>query len=299
MGKTYFLPPDFWSYPAAIGDNPGAIQLGQLISSIDDPGHAVATLAPLDMSAYKMPIGTTKAAGLGHRDTSESSFLSDLFLKAVSIVGAKLKVKVQSSESLLSTIAQIESLVIDPKDGYVKESLSQPEVQAWLKAGWPRKRVFMVTGLLVATPNAESSISVSSTRQVAAEGEASASGLAAQVPVQGGGAMGGSSQRESGLDFVPMTPFIYAFRLRECFLKKMVGSSKPFTKGAKMSVGDNREGGPTAQKQDEDFVVKCSGISKRDVNVGSLGEAGDSFREVSLGDYEGETVSLIVEKGIA
>ncbi|KAF4467969.1 N-acetylglucosamine-6-sulfatase [Fusarium albosuccineum] len=50
MGKTYFLPPDFLSFPAAQGEIPEAIQLGQLVSSIDDPGHAIATLPPLSMT---------------------------------------------------------------------------------------------------------------------------------------------------------------------------------------------------------------------------------------------------------
>jgi hypothetical protein len=45
MGKTYFLPPDFLSFPAAQSEIPGAIQLGQLISSID--GHQALLAAIL------------------------------------------------------------------------------------------------------------------------------------------------------------------------------------------------------------------------------------------------------------
>ncbi|KAM7202537.1 hypothetical protein V8F33_002757 [Rhypophila sp. PSN 637] len=153
MGKTYFLPPDFWSYPAAQDTDPGAIQLGHLIGAIDDPGHPVGTLPPLDMTNYKITIRPLSTSKVGHREISSSSYLADLFLKAVSALGAKLKVQVQHSESLLSTIAELKATTIDPIDTYVKDSLAQEAVQAWLKDKWPRRRIFMVTGLLVATPN--------------------------------------------------------------------------------------------------------------------------------------------------
>ncbi|KAM7202538.1 hypothetical protein V8F33_002758 [Rhypophila sp. PSN 637] len=99
---------------------------------------------------------------------------------------------------------------------------------------------------------------MSSTRRTEVDGKISSNVPAPQAPVQGGASMGGKSERESGLDFVPMTPFIYAFRLRECFLKKEAGSSKPYTKGAKMSVGEGGEvrvKGEEAKKEEEDFVV--------------------------------------------
>lgn len=293
MGKTYFLPPDFWSFPAGQGDTPGAIQLGQLISSIDDPGHAIATLPPLPMDTYNMIPGSVKASGLGHCDTASSSFTSELFLRAVSFVGARLNVKVQNSESLLAAIEEIEARSIDPKDAYVKASLEQTEVQSWLRSGWPQRRVFMVSGLLIARPGGgESSISMESSRGVETEGRA---GL--NAPVQPDVVLGGSVQKNFGLDFVTRTPFIYAFRLRQCFLKKELGSSKPFTKGAKMGVDEAKDAyGQGDRGEGDDFVVKYAGIAKRDVTFDSLKDAGELFKMEAFKDDEGDVVSLICKE---
>ncbi|KEY75221.1 hypothetical protein S7711_07136 [Stachybotrys chartarum IBT 7711] len=297
MGKTYFLPPDFLSFPAAQGEVPGAIQLGQLVSSINDPGHAIATLPPLSMTTYNMVTGSVKASGLGHHDSASSSFFGELFLKAVSLVGARLKVNVQRSEGLLAAIDEIEALSIDPKDTYVKASLEQTEVQKWLKAEWPQRRVFMVSGLLIAKPSrGESSISISSSRVAETEERMESDVPSPQAPVQGSAALGSSFQRESGLNFVPRTPFIYAFRLRQCFLKKELGSSKPFTKGAKMSVGGDGDSQGDQSEEGEDFIVRCSGIAKRDVTLESLKEAGESLKEEILKDDEGDTVSLVFKE---
>ena len=57
---------------------------------------------------------------------------------------------------------EIEEQTIDPRDSYVKASMQLEEVQSWLKQGWGRRRVFMVSGILIARPQGDKSkISIS------------------------------------------------------------------------------------------------------------------------------------------
>jgi hypothetical protein len=128
--RTYFLPPDFLSYPAPTNSSPGPIRLGQLISRIDDPGHTIGTLSPLDMTGYDMPVHTVEATRMGHTDNVSSSVHASLFLKAFEIIRAKLHADVQRSNKLLSAMKEIHALNIDPKDGYVAASMQQTAVQS-------------------------------------------------------------------------------------------------------------------------------------------------------------------------
>ena len=95
----------------------------------------------------------------------------------------------------------------------------------------------MVSGILIARPEDDdrSKVSVSKEKSSATSGSVEADGTAAQVPVGGGVAAGGTSLKEFGLTFVPKTPFIYGFRLRECFYKKKEGFIKGVLKRRKAS----------------------------------------------------------------
>lgn len=293
--RTYFLPPDFLSYPAATDSNPGLIRLGQLISDIDDPGHTIGTLPPLDMAGYDMPINALEATGMGHTDHSSSSFFANVFLKAVELVGAKFDVKVQRSNKLLSAMAVIEAQTIDPKDSYVRASMEQAEVQSWLKQSWGRRPVFMVCGILIARPAADSKVDISTEASSDVSGEAEGHSTAAQVPLGGGAGAGGTFATEFGLAFVPKTPFIYGFKLRECFFKKAQGSSKAYYKGAKMHAG-RKSGGPQSAETEE-LVFDFSGVAKKDLGFDTLGDAEENFTEATVADIDATmTCSLVAPK---
>lgn len=291
--RTYFLPPDFLSYPAAQPSNPGPIRLGQLIADISDPGHTVGTLSPLDMTGYDMPIGTVDARGMGHTDNSTSSFYVDAFLKAIELVGLKFNTRVQNSKNLLSAIEEIKAQTIDPKDSYVKASMQREEVQAWLKQSRSLRRVFMVCGILIARPQGDkSTISISTEQSLETSGSAEGYGTAAQVPLGGGTAAGGTFSKEFGLAFVPKTQFIYGFRLRECFFKRGQGTSKAYYKGAKLHAK-----GQASEDVEEDSSFDFSGVATKDLGFDALGEAEDNFQEVSMSNEAENTArSLIAPK---
>lgn len=291
--RTYFLPPDFLSYPAPQPSNPGTIRLGQLISDIDDPGHTVGTLPPLDMTGYDMPTGTVKATGMGHTDQKSSSFYARAFLKAVELVGANFNIRVQNTNKLLSAMEEIEAQTIDPKDSYVEASMQREQVQAWLRQTWGRRRLFMVSGILIARPEGEKSkISISTEQSSETSGTAEVHGTAAQIPAGGGAAAGGAFSQEFGLAFVPKTPFIYGFRLRECFFKKGQASSKAYYKGAKLHADGQASESSGAEK--EDLYFDFSGVQSKDLGFDALGETEDEFQEMDIPDEAEATVCSLV-----
>jgi hypothetical protein len=265
------------------------------MSSIDDPGHTIGTLPPLDMACYDMPINVVHATGMGHTDNISLSFYGKLFLKAVEVVGAKLIVNFQHSNKLLSVMEEIQAQSIDPKDSYVAASIQQPEVQSWLNQSWGRRRVFMVCGILIAQPAGSSKVNISTESSSEIFGKAEGNGAAAHAPVQGGVGMEGSFAEEFGLSFVPKSPFIYGFKLRECFFRKGSGSSKAYYKGAKLH--SDAESGENKRMVTETLVFDFTGIARKDLTFESLGDFEECFEEISVADGNTNTsCSLAVLK---
>lgn len=291
--RTYFLPPDFLSYPAPQPSNPGPIRLGQLILDINDPGHTVGTLPPLNMAGYDMPISTVNVTGMGHTENSSYSFYVRAFLKSVELVGLRFNIQVQNANQLLLAMEEVEAQTIEPKDSYVKASMECKEVQAELSRWWNRRRVFMVSGILIARPGDKSNISISNEQSSETSESVEGHGTAAHVPLDGGAAAGGKFSKEFGMAFVPKTPFIYGFRLRECFFKKGQGTSKVYYKGAKLHA----DGQVIEAAEKEDLYFEFSGVASKDLGFDGLGEAEDNFQEMSMPD-EAENIacSLIASK---
>ncbi|KAH6982504.1 hypothetical protein EDB80DRAFT_736930 [Ilyonectria destructans] len=209
MAPTYFLPPDFLSYPAPQEGNPGPIQLGQFISSHKDPGHTVASLAPLDLEEYGIKTHTVSGTAMAHKYSTSATEHASLFLKSVELVGAKLGFSFQDTDfnNLLSEIEQFEAQSIIVKDEtYVKDSMGKPEIQGWIKGVFFKKSVYIVDGILIAKPKSDKTkISTS------AEATSGASG-ALEVPVGPpahapafGGVFQHKTSRKYGLSFVPST----------------------------------------------------------------------------------------------
>lgn len=287
--RTIYLPPSFLFSPAATEKSPGSIQLGSLISDIKDPGHTIGTLPPLDMSEYNMPIPNLYARSMGHVDNSSSSFSANVLVKAIELVGAQLGVRVQNSNKLLSAMEEIKTEGFDPQDSYVQASLEQEAVKTWLNEKnrmgvpkWPKRRVFMVCGILIARPKDDSKVEFSQNSNSRLSSDVKVDGIATQSPVGGGGGVDATFANEFGLDFVPKSPFIYGFRLRECFLQKNQGLSKLYTKGAKMHTGTDINPNASGQTEEADFAFV--GVAQKDLDFDSLGDMGDDFEDPCVTD---------------
>lgn len=242
--KTVFLAPVFFSYLASKGSDPGpvlygSIKLGSLITRIGSPGHSIGWGLPLDMTDYNMSIRTLDEASIDHTDDSSLSFSQKLFVEAVELVGAKRNIDIKNPHKVVSAMDEIKMEMIDPSDAYVKASIRRPNVQSWLKAyaPWPHPPILMVCGIFIAQPGggSKADISVSSPSHLSAGVQVD--GAAIQSPEVGSAEADAGYEKETGVDFLPKEPFIYGFTLRECFLKRGVGSSKPHTEGAEMHGG--------------------------------------------------------------
>ena len=215
---------------------------------------------------------------MGHTDNSSSSFSANLLVKAVELVGAKLNINTKNSRNLLSAMDEIKTEAIDPDDDYVKKSIEQPKVQSWLKATWPRHRIFMVCGILIARPAADSKVDISTSSLSNLSAAMQVDGAVAQSPVGGSAGTDMGYAKEFGLGFVPKTPFIYGFTLRECFLKRGLGSSKPHTKGAKMHHSGAAAQNESVESEEQTFD---SNVSKVDLDFDSLGDFEDEVEKPS------------------
>jgi hypothetical protein len=155
----------------------------------------------------------------------------------------------------------------------------------------------MVCVILIARPKGDPRIDISTELLVEASGEVEADVTTAHVPAQAGANMGSTFERDFGLGYVPKTPFIYGFRVRECFLKKEVDTSKAYYKDAKMH--DQAETSDTDESKltnvDESFFIP-SGIAKIDLAHEALGDMEHDFDEISITDDNDCACSLLVSK---
>jgi hypothetical protein len=201
MKPTYFLPPDFISYAFESEADSGPIRLGQLISDINDPGQPVGSLEPLDPKSYDIEPRSIPGDNFSHIYEAQTSLSASLFLKAVQVIGLNFSIQVDKSDysQLLSEIAGFEARSFEVKESYVRASMEQPSVQMWIKKGLFGKRVFMVTGILIAKPKdgRKSTISVSRENRSEQSGDLEASNAAAGQPGPAAVSGGAAAKRAS------------------------------------------------------------------------------------------------------
>ncbi|ORY09033.1 hypothetical protein BCR34DRAFT_603179 [Clohesyomyces aquaticus] len=294
--KTYFLPPDFLSYPAGDAIKNGRIRLGQLIHDINDPASTIRTLPPQDVTPYTtMPIQRLEVGNMGHTDKASSSYLGSLFVKAVGIFGANFRINTSHSEKLLAAMHELQSVTIDPIETYLTDSMAQDKVQEWLNERWFAKRIFMVTSVLIAHPSEDSKIDLSNDSSTEAEGSLEGNTTlptGGNVPLKGGSESKGTFAKEFGLSFVPKSSFVYGFQVRECFYKKKIGSSVAHHKGAKLHSGKPGSGEQVATK-DEAAEFELSGLAGEPVTFDELGDMDEKFVPH---EFDGDEVFFVAPK---
>ena len=265
---TYFLPPNFLNPPGPAGP----IRLGQLISHPGAPTTPITRSGPLDPKDFDLKVHSMPLKTFRHENQSQSLSEGGLFIRAVQGIVAKLSLKI-SREAHQNALEQIDHLVAEfielgEEDEYVEKSLAQKHIQDFIKSGLFKKRVFMVTGVKVAYPAEGDSISVEKGSKKTAEGEGDISTAGAGPTVEAGGNFKTSASTKQSLSFLPEHPFIYAYRLRECFYG---GRSKETTKGALLSR--DAAAGPELEALEFDF----QGVAPQDVTLEDMGPAGTEY----------------------
>lgn len=229
---TYFIPPNF--------DNPsdadGPIRLGQLISNPKDAATPIDRSAYLDPEANGLKVFRNSQNKFELQNKVGSHYEASLFAKALGHIGAKLGFKFnhEAYKSVLNVIDTLDVEFIQPSGGpdpYIMACMRRPGIERFVRHHLFRKRVFMVTGVKIARPGAATRIESQCDTQTGGSGEVSVAG--GQVPAGSEAAVRVSSHEHHSLSFIPAQPFIYAYRLRECFYS---GESKERTKGALYSL---------------------------------------------------------------
>jgi hypothetical protein len=123
-------------------------------------------------------------------------------------------------------------------------------------------------------------------------GVAEGNGVVGQAPVQGEVGIGGTFAKEFGLDFVPKSPFIYGFKLRECFFRKGSGFSKPYYKGAKLHT--HIESSENKSAEMETTPIEFTSVARKDLAFEALGDLEEGYEEIPVIDRDTNMTGALV-----
>lgn len=294
MGQrpTYFLPANFDITPPP----DGPVKLGQLISEPENPGRPLHPRGPVPFEGFegmKVHSNTTK---LSLRDHSERSSKAGLLVRFLELVSAKLSGGYSKGVASYTSndIEKLDVVFIEPTDEYVKRSMELPEVKNVLK-GWglKRKQVFMVTGIKIAYPGAKLDMQNGFNNTFEVEGRVSG-------PQGTGSAVGHAGLQESAqqtLNLAPAKPFVYAYRLQECYYRRKSLRHKEFTDGALCGVGPEGEQRDveTPKKTEEDVVdIEFDYIDKDDVCDWEAEDGCEYEIDTLVDEQDGSTCDVIL-----
>ncbi|KEF51479.1 uncharacterized protein A1O9_12396 [Exophiala aquamarina CBS 119918] len=285
---TYFLPPNFLNPPGPASP----IRLGQLISNPSAPTTPITRSGPLDPKDFDLEVHSMPMKTFRHENQSQSLSEGGVFIRAVQGIVAKLNLNI-SREAYQNALEQIDHLVaefieLSEEDEYVEKSLAQKHIQDFITKGLFKKRVFMVTGIKIAYPGEGDSISAEKGSKKTAEGGGDMSAVGTGSPLEGGGNFKTSASTKRSLSFIPDHPFIYAYRLRECFYG---GRSKETTKGALLSR--DTVSGHEPEALEFDF----QGVGSEDVTLEDMGPDGTAYILLQAADdLDGTQCDLVVPK---
>lgn len=111
--------------------------------------------------------------------------------------------------------------------------------------------------------------------------------------------MGGTFATEFGLAYVPKTPFIYGFGVRECFFKKGLGSSKAYYKGAKMhGETEGTDGSEKIEDDGETMSFTSTDVAKQDLEFDALGDMEDDFELIVTSEGVTSASFILVPKSV-
>lgn len=289
---TYFVPADFDNPPPPVGP----IKLGQLIAAPEKPGRPVDPSGPEPFDGYPgMEKFTNSTKFVLERSNSIKSELG-LFGRAFQGFGARLGLNF-SHEAVSYVLNEIEKLdveYIEPTDDYIKASMERQKVKDTLKKKWGRKRLFMITGIKSAYPGAKlESIKASSTdTSIDIEG----SGPVGGGSVGGGGHGAVSTSASQALFLIPAEPFVYGYRLQECYYTYISRSLKDKEKldGALFGLGSedktaesNDDATEETEDVDEDGFIEFEGIEEDDLDGWDSKSCEYEFEVLSLSDEQG------------
>ncbi|EGE04574.1 hypothetical protein TEQG_03445 [Trichophyton equinum CBS 127.97] len=287
--RTYFVPANF--------DNPpppdGPIKLGQLVVQPENPGRPVDPAGPLAFEDFEGMKRYTNSTKFSLQDQNEMASEGGLFGRALQAVSVKLGASFSSSavSYVLNEIETLDVEFIEPTDDYVKASMDRPRVKAALKKQFFKKRLYMVTGIKTAYPGAKLDRKDAFSASLAGESEASGP--------KGTGAVGGNAKFSASelraLALVPARPFVYGYRLQECYYRIRSLNHKEFVDGALFGVNKQSMSDKEVEVREEDIDIEFNFIDDKDLCDLEAEDDEAEFEIVSLVDeHDGSSCDVIV-----
>ncbi|KAI8953581.1 hypothetical protein F4801DRAFT_588231 [Xylaria longipes] len=271
---TYFVPANFDFPPPP----DGPVTLGQLITHPENPGRVVDPAGPL-------PFEGETEIGLFGRALQAVSFKIGLSFSRAAV------------SYVLNDIDRLDVEFIEPTDDYVKASMERPKVKAALKNHLLRKRLYMVTGIKTAYPGAKLDRKDVSKTAIVGEGEFSGPAEVGDVGVGSHASL--SASELQALTLVPMKPFVYGYRLQECYYTFRSLHNREHVDGALFGVGSGdtelTEDSSIPDDREDDIEIEFNGIDEDDLCDWELEDGGGQFEVVTAVDeYDGASCDVIL-----
>jgi hypothetical protein len=260
-----------WDYPPG-----GPIKLGNVISSVKNPHHALHCVPPEGTDVFstsKRSVQYTKEKLRGGKFSILTKFLS--FLGIGADVGAELDNRWENpcsdqhdmfaidDTSLAETFSfdTIETSQFSPTTPYLQGCLEAEGVRRFLQIARYRKPVYVITGVKVVTgAKAESlkSHSVGANLEVELDGT-----VWSGVPVSGGPGLEGKAGSKASTKWSATDDFVFAFRVT-----KVVAGKLP---GQVLKEEEYRKGAMLESKQESIEAPKVSVLEYLDLDATSEG----------------------------
>lgn len=271
--KTWFLPPDFTFLPT------GELALGTVIPHPSRPTLALASLDPDTHPEIALPsVVTIVEPNHNHSRASGGSIGFDLFAKVVDLASASGATNVSRYKNRSFGDVDHEVRVFSRALGAeaLKAIVALPEVKRYINGGrFGTRPVYIISGLRVARDSFPVTDRVGSATSV----ELGASGPApsAPVPLEVGGAISGSRDRDASDTYKTAPGIVFAYRLHVVREKRDgAAESELFSHRTAFFSGE------AGDSDDEGAEMECV-----DVNAETLMEDLDvdpDFDEYPIGD---------------
>jgi hypothetical protein len=260
----YFLAPSRTCPPE------GYIRLGSIIASpslVDDPINSKPPAVP-DAASVTTHSERDWSRSVTTANNSGRFGIWASFLQMILGVGGDVGVSWANEASQTYTAKVMRWNEFRPSLAYMKAAVADKEVDEFLRGNKLREKIFMVTGVMVAS-GAAGVIKQMRDRGLYAHVGVDATILSGgMAPVAGGPDVALNWRHEDETSFKDADDFVFAFRLRQIKVKKTGEiSHKPKVDGALFGVEDEEKALKRRIENRERFSVLVEGLSDEDATA--------------------------------
>jgi hypothetical protein len=290
--KTYFAVPNLDHPPNHL------ITLGQIITSPSQPWLRLAPPLPIAPNSIAMTVKADWGTQL-HRSREHRVGIWAQFAAMILGVGADAEVAFLKKESEIFQFDELQTSFFEPDDAYVEASVVvKEEVAEWVKKN-PRKSVYMVTGIKVASGAAHLCARAKGV-DVELRPGVDATPFSG-VPVSGGVLAGVGREKGENTWFSGSSDFVFAYRLRRIIVKRQaVSKNRDYVKGATVAHDEGKGSSaavvhemPTTRDEDAMEEVDIESVEQSHDDFGSGGYPVDQFESRMVRDEQDDEDCLL------